>query len=256
MTINYHTMTLSLRQASFASFDSAVLLDGDSERQSRSRCGTADSSIPPPTKQSLPLRLSDRMNSPCLNLNLYKRRSSVRIGAPPTRRTFLTLHALLVFVCLVYVAEKLSSGPSIILLREGCATTESKAQVLSKQPSLVRIAFLEESSSRANRKAHNSLKPPMFNVSSDMGLILPEEPAEEQQLPEWPQHEFDPNCKPMADWQNKFHPVCNEFHSFDFDESLMDTSLHLLSSKGYWRHVWQRTDRNDNATRAVWKTIK
>lgn len=94
-----------------------------------------------------------------------------------------------------------------------------------------------------------------------MGLafqIAQENPEHEDRggLPEWPEPEFDPNCKPMADWQSLFHPLCNEFHSLDMDESLMETELKLLSTKGYWRHVWLRMDGSDNHVPTIWKTTK
>lgn len=71
----------------------------------------------------------------------------------------------------------------------------------------------------------------------------------------WPKHEFDPHCVPMDDWQNTFHPVCNDMHASGIVDNLMDQSLSLLSAKGYWRHAW-RHDNNATNTTTVWKTFK
>jgi hypothetical protein len=73
----------------------------------------------------------------------------------------------------------------------------------------------------------------------------------------WPQHELDPHCEPMADWQTTFYPICNELHGTDMTDSLVDDDLQLLSSKGFWRHAWQMDDEaNQNITTVVLKTFK
>jgi hypothetical protein len=70
----------------------------------------------------------------------------------------------------------------------------------------------------------------------------------------WPQHELDPHCEPMADWQTTFYPICNELHGTDMMDSLVNDDLQLLSSKGFWRHAWQ-IEANQNIT-TVLKTFK
>jgi hypothetical protein len=79
----------------------------------------------------------------------------------------------------------------------------------------------------------------------------------------WPQHEFDPHCKPSAKWQSTFHPVCNEIHAVaDLRQGLVDEDLSLLSSKGFWRHAWRHqlggvnASTTDPSATTVWKTFK
>jgi hypothetical protein len=72
----------------------------------------------------------------------------------------------------------------------------------------------------------------------------------------WPQHELDPHCEPMADWQTTFYPVCNELHGADMPDSLVDDDLQLLSSKGFWRHAWQMDDEANQNITTVLKTFK
>ena len=71
----------------------------------------------------------------------------------------------------------------------------------------------------------------------------------------WPQHEFDSDCEPMAKWQSDFHPVCNEIHATaDIGQNVIDQQWHLLSNKGFWRHVWRH--QADGSPATVWKTFK
>lgn len=79
----------------------------------------------------------------------------------------------------------------------------------------------------------------------------------------WPQHEFDPHCKPSAKWQSTFYPVCNEIHAVaDLRQGLVDDDLSLLSSKGFWRHAWRHqlggvnASSTDPLATTVWKTFK
>ena len=81
----------------------------------------------------------------------------------------------------------------------------------------------------------------------------------------WPDHDFDPNCKPSASWQSTFYPTCNEIHSnADMRQVMIDEEFTLLSSKGYWRHAWLhdvkgRSDQymsNIPFKNTVWKTLK
>jgi len=73
---------------------------------------------------------------------------------------------------------------------------------------------------------------------------------------QWPQHDFDPDCEPMAKWQSEFHPVCNEIHTVaDVQQSLVDDDLSLLGN-GFWRHAWRHEDGGKSATTTVWKTFK
>lgn len=71
----------------------------------------------------------------------------------------------------------------------------------------------------------------------------------------WPRHEFDSDCEPMAKWQSDFHPVCNEIHATaDIGQHVIDQKWHLLSNKGFWRHVWRH--QADGSVATVWKTFK
>jgi hypothetical protein len=72
----------------------------------------------------------------------------------------------------------------------------------------------------------------------------------------WPQHELDPHCEPIADWQTTFYPICNELHGTDMTDSLVDDDLQLLSSKGFWRHAWQMDDEANQNITTVLKTFK
>lgn len=82
--------------------------------------------------------------------------------------------------------------------------------------------------------------------------------------PNWPNHEFDPHCRPAASWQTTFHPTCNEIHSgADLKQVLTDGDFTMLSSKGYWRHAWlHHPKKNDMpyfsspTSKAVWKMLK
>jgi hypothetical protein len=72
----------------------------------------------------------------------------------------------------------------------------------------------------------------------------------------WPQHELDPHCEPMADWQTTFYPICNELHGTDMKDVLFHDNLQLLSSKGFWRHAWQMDDDANQNITTVLKTFK
>lgn len=81
----------------------------------------------------------------------------------------------------------------------------------------------------------------------------------------WPQHEFDQNCVPSAEWQSNFYPVCNEIHATtNLREALISGDLSLLSNKGFWRHAWRydqvvetnATNATASAETTVWKTFK
>lgn len=73
----------------------------------------------------------------------------------------------------------------------------------------------------------------------------------------WPQHEFDSDCEPVANWQSDFHPVCNEIHSLAaIRQSLIDEELSLLSNQGFWRHAWRHKERRGDSAPTVWKTFK
>jgi hypothetical protein len=72
----------------------------------------------------------------------------------------------------------------------------------------------------------------------------------------WPQHELDPHCEPMADWQTTFHPICNELHGTAMADSFVDDDFQLLSSKGFWRHAWQMDNEGEQNITTVWKTFK
>jgi len=79
----------------------------------------------------------------------------------------------------------------------------------------------------------------------------------EMEVRKWPQHEFDSDCEPMANWQSDFHPVCNEIHAVaDIRQSLVDEELSLLSDKGFWRHAWRHEERIGDSATTVWKTFK
>jgi hypothetical protein len=71
----------------------------------------------------------------------------------------------------------------------------------------------------------------------------------------WPQHESDPHCKPVSDWQTSFHPVCNDIHSQELLGNIIDQRLKLLSAKGYWRLAWKYNNDQEKTT-TVWKTFK
>mmetsp|Transcript_50003 Transcript_50003/g.150424 ORF Transcript_50003/g.150424 Transcript_50003/m.150424 type:complete len:294 (+) Transcript_50003:171-1052(+) len=62
----------------------------------------------------------------------------------------------------------------------------------------------------------------------------------------FPEHEFDEDCIPMANWQTTFHPTCNMFHERDLSTSMLET-LSLISNKGHWRSAWELKDwaKND-----------
>ena len=58
----------------------------------------------------------------------------------------------------------------------------------------------------------------------------------------FPLHEYDDQCRPMADWQSTFYPTCNEFHAHDASDALVERDLWLLSKKGYWRYAWEMVE--------------
>jgi hypothetical protein len=66
------------------------------------------------------------------------------------------------------------------------------------------------------------------------------------ELRQFPEHEWDPDCVPMDDWQTTFHPTCNGFHENSMKEDLlkveMAKSTKLISDKGFWRHAWEVID--------------
>jgi hypothetical protein len=57
----------------------------------------------------------------------------------------------------------------------------------------------------------------------------------------FPQHPYDDDCEPAADWQRTFHSICNDFHALDMIESMTASQNHrlkILSEKGFWRTAW------------------
>jgi hypothetical protein len=70
--------------------------------------------------------------------------------------------------------------------------------------------------------------------------------SEHMELRRFPEHELDPDCVPMDDWQTTFHPTCNGFHENNMKEDLlkveMAKSTKLISDKGFWRHAWEVID--------------
>ena len=73
------------------------------------------------------------------------------------------------------------------------------------------------------------------------------------ELRAWPHDERDPNCKPMHDWQSFQFPVCNVVHENDMGGGLVHADTSLVSTKGFWRHVWRKDTNNQTI---VWKTFK
>jgi hypothetical protein len=74
---------------------------------------------------------------------------------------------------------------------------------------------------------------------------------------------FDPHCKPMAEWQSTYHPVCNEVHASPLHENLAGQSHSKLLGSGDWRSAWRIKEdySNDNnvtngGATVVWKTWK
>jgi len=59
----------------------------------------------------------------------------------------------------------------------------------------------------------------------------------------FPQHESDPDCVPMSDWQTTYHPTCSTLHEADFSAAIESSEMSLLSSKGNWRDAWELWDR-------------
>lgn len=76
----------------------------------------------------------------------------------------------------------------------------------------------------------------------------------------WPHHNLDPeHCLPMASWQAKFHPLCNEIHATDFHNALLKENFSVISRSGFWRDTWRLDENNDSnnmTTAIVWKTFK
>jgi hypothetical protein len=68
---------------------------------------------------------------------------------------------------------------------------------------------------------------------------------------------FDPHCKPMAEWQSTYHPVCNEVHASSLRENLVGQSHSKLLGSGYWRSAWRvKEDYSNGGATIVWKTWK
>lgn len=73
----------------------------------------------------------------------------------------------------------------------------------------------------------------------------------EQRL--WPNHEVDPHCEPMYDWQSTFYPVCNEVHGWSLQQELVDERMGILSSKGFWRDAWIQSEALNITTNTTTK---
>lgn len=76
----------------------------------------------------------------------------------------------------------------------------------------------------------------------------------------FPQHETDESCVPMAEWQKKSHPSCNNMHEINFPEEMKLLHLEIFATKGFWRHTWMLKDRRDcsieHRQKTALKTIK
>ena len=59
----------------------------------------------------------------------------------------------------------------------------------------------------------------------------------------FPQHESDPDCVPMSDWQSTYHPTCSILHESDMSAAIEASEMSLLSAKGNWRDAWELWDR-------------
>jgi hypothetical protein len=68
---------------------------------------------------------------------------------------------------------------------------------------------------------------------------------------------LDPHCKPMAEWQSTYHPVCNEVHASPLQENLAGQSHSKLLGSGDWRSAWRiKEDYSNGGATIVWKTWK
>jgi hypothetical protein len=150
--------------------------------------------------------------------------------------------------------------PLLLLSRN--RTDELQLQLPAPAPVFARTVFFDGTA--WNRPSKNptrriiypmKLYPTCRNSSEDATRFYPSVDSQDTQMERrhFPRHEFDPHCEPMADWQKTFNPVCNQVHSTNLHDSLVDDDFRLLSSQGYWRHAWQMDEPN---VTTVWKTFK
>lgn len=71
----------------------------------------------------------------------------------------------------------------------------------------------------------------------------------------WPNHEQDPECLPMDDWQSMYPINCNTIHETSMRKGLLDETLSLFGKPGFWRIPWKMRDYHSNET-IVFKTFR
>jgi hypothetical protein len=148
---------------------------------------------------------------------------------------------------------------------------------LQCQPVLQSLSALKPTHLKHPEERLYPLKPrlttPLLSSEPDITRFYPDANVSSSDLPSmerriYPKHEYDPHCEPIdPSWQSTFYPVCNELHAHSMVDNLLDESMSLLSSKGFWRHAWKqkqdfvgsRNDANAAGTKrvvTVWKTFK
>lgn len=157
------------------------------------------------------------------------------------RRSRSLVTILLVLIAIVSLVHLIQTCSDIVVSYGGASEYAFQSNIY--RSSRVSTVFLEGEffpPDYRNIRLYRHVSPdPLFADATQVYQDMDSSDADTMEWRMFPEHEFDDDCVPMAEWQTTFHPTCNEFHQYGLIDTLADDNLGLLSTKGSWRYAWE-----------------